>query len=128
MHVLLPLPNRSTFILIIDADEAWREIQQRNLELQVFTVLTAGDGNIGLELAQTFFPNLILLDLDLPGMSGLTILEKLQANYLTSSIPVIITLVSEKLPQIEKGFVTTIIDYLVKPYGMNELTIRINHG
>ena len=128
VHLLLPLPNRSDHILVIEDDDVLREVQQRSLALQGFTVLVAAEGKAGLELARTGLPNLILLDLALPGMTGFTVLDKLQANDLTRDIPVIITSAMDRPEDIEKAIIKGVIDYLVKPYSMNDLIVRVNRA
>ena len=128
VHLLLPLPDRSKFILVIEDDDVLREVQQRSLELQGFTVLAAAEGKSGLELARIGLPNLILLDLALPGMTGFTVLDKLQANDVTENIPVIITSAMDKPEDIERAIAKGVIDYLVKPYSMHDLTVRVNRA
>ncbi len=128
VHVLFPLPNRRDHILVIEDDDILREVQQRSLELQGFIVLGASEGKTGLELARTCLPDLILLDLALPGMTGFTILEKLRANDLTPSIPVIVTSALDRTEEIEKAIAKGVVDYLVKPYSMGDLTVRVNRA
>jgi CheY-like chemotaxis protein len=128
VHILLPLPNRPDHILVIEDDDVLREVQQRSLELQGFTVLVAPEGKTGLQLSRAGLPNLILLDLALPGMTGFTVLEKLQADDLTQSIPVIITSAMDKPEDIERAIAQGVIDYLVKPYSMHDLIVRVNRA
>ena len=128
VHVLFPLPNRRDHILVIEDDDILREVQQRSLELQGFIVLGASEGKTGLELARTCLPDLILLDLALPGMTGFTILEKLRANDLTPSIPVIVTSALDRTEEIEKAIAKGVVDYLVKPYSMADLIVRVNRA
>ena len=128
IHLLLPLPNRPSYILVIEDDEVLREVQQRSLELHSLTVLVAAEGRTGLELARVGLPDLILLDLALPGMTGFTILEKLQVDELTKNIPVIITSAMDKPEDIEKAIAKGVVDYLVKPYSMSDLTVRVNRA
>lgn len=128
VQILLPLPDRPTHILVVEDDEVLQEIQQRHLELQGFQVFTAGEGESGLQLAQACLPNLILLDLALPGMTGFTVLDKLHTNELTRGIPIIITSAMDRPEEVEKTLSNVVIDYLVKPYTMNDLTVRVNRG
>ncbi len=128
VHLLLPLPHRSVHILVIEDDDVLREVQQRSLELQGFTVLVAAEGKTGLELARISLPDLILLDLALPGITGFTVLDKLQADDITLNIPVIITSAMDKPEDIERAIAKGVIDYLVKPYSMHDLTVRVNRA
>jgi CheY-like chemotaxis protein len=128
IHILFPLLSRPTYILIIEDDHNLRELQQRILKAEGFTVLGAEEGLAGLKLARTCLPQLILLDLALPGMTGFDILEHLQIEYLTKDIPVIITSALDTATEIEKAIQKGATDYLVKPYSMVDLTVRINHA
>lgn len=128
VHIFLPLPERSPHILIIEDDEALQAIQKRSLELNKYIVFSAEEGETGLELAQICLPDLILLDLALPGMNGFTVLDKLQANEITADIPVIITSAMDKPEKIEKAIARGVMDFLVKPYGMNDLMVRVNRA
>lgn len=128
VHILLPFRNRPPYILIIEDDQNLRELQQRILRTEGFVVLGAGDGNEGLKLANSGFPNLILLDLALPGMTGFDVLECLQREYLTKDIPVIITSAMDTTTEIERAIQKGAVDYLVKPYGMADLTVRVSRA
>ena len=128
VHILMPLPNRPDHILVIEDDDVLREVQQRSLELQGFTVLVAPEGKSGLQLSRIGLPNLILLDLALPGMTGFTVLEKLQTDDLTQGIPVIITSAMDRPEDIERAIAQGVIDYLVKPYSMYDLIVRVNRA
>ncbi len=128
VHVIFPLLNRPTFVLIIEDDHGLRELQQRVLKAEGFTVLGASEGKTGLELAHTCLPNLILLDLALPGMAGFEVLERLQNDNLTKDIPIVITSAIDTAAEIEQAIVKGASDYLVKPYGMGDLTIRVNRA
>jgi PAS domain S-box-containing protein len=128
VHILLPLLNRPTYILIIEDDQGLRELQKRVLGAEGFTMLSAEEGESGLNLAKACLPNLILLDLALPGIAGFEVLERLQSNHLTKAIPVVITSAIDTATEIEKAIEKGASDYLVKPYGMGDLTIRVNRA
>ncbi len=128
VHILLPFRDRPAYILIIEDDQNLRELQQRVLRTEGFVVLGAGDGVEGLKLANSCLPSLILLDLALPGMTGFDVLDYLQTNYLTKDIPVIITSAMDTATEIERAIQKGATDYLVKPYGMADLTVRVNRA
>jgi PAS domain S-box-containing protein len=128
VHIVFPLLNRRTYVLIIEDDENLRELQQRVLKTEGFVVLGVEDGLAGLKLAHVCLPNLILLDLALPGMTGFDVLEHLQIDYLTKDIPVIITSAIDTAAEIERAIQKGAMDYLVKPYGMGDLTVRVNRA
>jgi DNA-binding response OmpR family regulator len=128
VHILFPLLNRPTYILIIEDDQSLRALQKRVLKAEGFTVLGAEEGSHGLQLANTSLPDLILLDLALPGIAGFDVLEQLQTNYLTKDIPVLITSAIDTATEIERAIQKGAVDYLVKPYSMGDLTIRVNRA
>ncbi len=77
-------------ILVIEDERMVREAIKRKLEVSGFEVVEAGDGQEGLALAEKEKPSLILLDLIIPLMDGLTVLEKLRGSDWGKDIPVII--------------------------------------
>ncbi|MFN8454203.1 MAG: PAS domain S-box protein [Anaerolineae bacterium] len=128
VHLFFPLIDRPTYILIIEDDQSLRELQQRVLRSEGYTVLGAEDGFSGLKFAKTGLPDVILLDLALPGLAGFDVLEQLQANYLTKDIPVVITSAIDTAAEIERAIQKGAVDYLVKPYSMGDLNIRVNRA
>lgn len=110
-------------ILLIEDEPDLRAGLQHNLELEGFTVAASGDGKQGLRMAMADDPELILLDLMLPGLSGLEVLRQLRkAGHAT---PVII--VSAKGQDRDKvaGLELGADDYITKPFALTELLARI---
>ncbi|RME71983.1 MAG: response regulator [Verrucomicrobia bacterium] len=90
------LGRPSATVLVIDDDETARYIARRNLEDSVAEILEAPDGPTGIELAAKHRPDLIILDLNMPGMSGFEVIETLRRRPEIRDIPTIIC-TSEKL-------------------------------
>lgn len=112
-------------ILIIEDERPLIEILQINLAREGFETTAARDGTEGLRLAQMNVPDLILLDLMLPGRSGLDICRDLKSSNITRHIPVImITAKSEESDQLI-GFATGADDYVTKPFSVKVLIQRI---
>lgn len=90
----VPLPpspaSRPTRILLVEDDKFLRKAAEVTLKRQGFDVLTAQDGEAGLELAREAMPDLVLLDLIMPKMQGFQVLGHLKADRKTASIPVIV--------------------------------------
>ncbi len=78
-------------------------------------LLTAHTGNLGLDLAFSYLPDLILLDINLPGMNGLEILGKLKKADATREIPVIAVTANAMTRDVEAGLAAGFVEYLVKP-------------
>ena len=110
-------------ILIIDDDPEVRETVSILLEREQFIALSAGDGQTGIEKASSLRPNLILVDLRLPGLSGVEVCKRLRAERVTTPIIVLSAVGDEvdKVLLLEIGA----DDYVVKPFGTRELLARI---
>ena len=114
---------RVNSILVIDDDETVRETIGVLLEQEGFRVHLAGDGRQGFEQAVTLKPDLIIVDLRLPGMSGMEICKQVRASNLSTPILVLSAVGDEidKVLLLEIGA----DDYVVKPFGPRELLARI---
>jgi len=105
--------NKKT-ILIIEDEADFRTIYQDMLESGNFNVLTAADGEAGLDMALSQKPDLVLLDLNLPKLHGFEALKGIRENKLTSGLPVIILTVQGSDKDIKKGADLGATDYLIK--------------
>ncbi len=112
-------PGGNGTVLVIDDDQNVRELLKRLLEGDGYTVITAEDGNIGLELAREHLPDAITLDVVMPGgKDGWQVLKHLKDSPETESIPVIMVSV---MAGDQDGAVLDVEDYLVKPIDVNRL-------
>lgn len=113
-------------ILIIEDDKFLRELITRKLQSENFEMVSAMDGESGLELAAKERPDIVLLDLILPGIDGFEVLSKIKGNEAISSIPVIILSNLGQKDDIEKGMNLGAVDYLVKAhFTPNEIVEKI---
>lgn len=113
-------------ILVIDDHEDNLALLEQLLSSRGFGVLTALDGATGLALAQGRRPDLILLDLAMPGMDGFEVLARLRADRTTARIPVIILTANFRDPHmIDKGLSLGATEYLTKPIQTEELVVRL---
>jgi len=101
-------------ILIIEDDEFLRQLISKKISSEGFTVSSAVDGPDGLEKVKAVMPDLILLDLLLPTMSGFEVLEKVKTDKTTTSIPVVILSNLGQQEDISKGLKLGAKDFLVK--------------
>jgi DNA-binding response OmpR family regulator len=110
-------------ILIVDDDAEVRETVSILLEREKFMPIQAADGNSGLQKALALKPSLILIDLRLPGMSGIELCKQLRANRMDTPIIVLSAVGDEvdKVLLLEMGA----DDYVVKPFGTRELLARV---
>jgi DNA-binding response OmpR family regulator len=110
-------------ILVIDDDESLRDTIGVMLERENFLPILAADGKSGFEKAITLKPQLLLVDLRLPGMSGVEVCKQLRADRVQTPIIVLSAIGDEvdKVLLLEVGA----DDYIVKPFGTRELLARI---
>ena len=112
-------------ILIIEDEHDLAELVAFNLEKDGYRALVAYDGTAGLESARRHRPDLILLDLMLPGIMGTELCKLLKGNEKTAAIPVImLTAKGEEIDRVV-GFEVGADDYIVKPFSSRELLLRI---
>ncbi len=113
-------------ILVIDDNPANLGVVVQYLEEAKFQVLLAQNGESGLERAEYALPDLILLDVLLPGINGFEVSRRLRSNLKTQNIPVIfMTALSDVRDKI-KGFEAGGVDYIIKPIEQAELLARIS--
>jgi CheY-like chemotaxis protein len=105
-------------VLVVEDDPSSQELVVSYLESEGFSVATAANGEEALKLARELSPDVITLDMLLPGKSGWETLHKLRSTPITASIPVIITSV---LDEKKMGFALGASDYLVKPVAKEAL-------
>src|SRR5438552_2435305 len=112
-------------ILIIEDERALNQVLTYNLQREGYETLVAHDGQEGLRKAQTLLPDLIILDIMLPLLSGIDVCRELRAGERTRDIPVIIlTAKAEETDQVV-GFSLGADDYVTKPFSIKVLQQRI---
>lgn len=115
-------------VLVCEDDPAMVRIFQFLLRQQgIRNVVTTGQGNQIMPLAQAHKPALILLDLMLPGKDGITVLRELKAQEATRNIPVIVVSGKESQEQVQQAMLAGAIDYVIKPFEPMELGGRIKN-
>ena len=115
------IPSRGT-VLVIDDDPNACELMMRSLAKEGFRVLVAGNGEDGLKMARENHPNVITLDVLMPGMDGWAVLRALKADPELSSIPVImITMADDR----SLGYALGASDYLTKPIDRDRLATSV---
>lgn len=117
------MKNKSILIIEDDADIA--KLIEWHLRSEGYATLIASDGIKGLETAVSERPDLIVLDLMLPGMDGLSVCKTLKRNKATESIPIImLTAKGEEVDRVV-GFELGVDDYVVKPFSPREFVLRV---
>lgn len=112
-------------ILIIEDDSDISELVQYNLEREGYKVITASDGEVGYTKALQLKPTLIVLDLMLPGMDGLSVCRQLRAHPDTKFTPIVMLTAKNEESDVVVGLEMGADDYLSKPFSPKELLARI---
>jgi len=120
-----PMPMAKPRILIIEDERGLTDVLMYNLQREGYETVVAHDGQEGLRKAQINPPDLILLDLMLPGMDGLEVCRQLRASKQTSRVPILmLTAKGEETDQVV-GFSVGADDYVTKPFSVKVLVQRI---
>jgi DNA-binding response OmpR family regulator len=112
-------------ILLIDDDTLLLALLERKLTARGYAVITANDGNQGLERARADKPDLIVLDMMMPIMDGRQVLRAIQADAALSTIPVIMLTARREESDIVGAIERGAADYQLKPFSPEELIARI---
>ncbi len=112
-------------IVIVEDEPDILEVLKYNLERENFRISCSTNGIEGLALAQQLLPDLVLLDLMLPGLDGLEICRSLKENTRTAHIPIVMLTAKGEESDIVLGLGMGADDYIVKPFRQKELIARV---
>lgn len=110
-------------ILVVDDDAPIRRMLDRTLSAEGYAVETAADGGEALAAVECSIPDLLVLDVGLPGVDGLAVSRRLRAKGL--SVPVLLLTARDSVPDRVAGLDAGADDYLVKPFATEELLARV---
>jgi two-component system cell cycle response regulator len=127
-----PAPDRDeaariadSTVLIVEDNEQGRELLVAYLDTLQCKVIAANDGVEAMEKVQADKPDLILLDVMMPRMSGFEVCRKLKSDPSTRDIPIIMVTALNELGDIERGVESGTDDFISKPVNRLELTTRV---
>jgi two-component system, OmpR family, response regulator MprA len=109
-------------VLVVEDDEAIADVLRRTLRQEGHEVRSEGDGPGALQAAEEFVPDLVILDLGLPGLDGVEVCRRLRAE---SDVPILILTARTDLDDRVEGLDSGADDYLVKPFERQELLARL---
>lgn len=112
-------------ILVVDDDVSINELIKVNLELAGYKVFQAYDGIKGFALAKQELPSLVVLDVMMPEVDGFTVAKRIRENAETKNIPIIMLTALSQIDDKANGFNIGVDDYLVKPFEIEELLMRV---
>lgn len=112
-------------ILVVDDDVAINELIKVNLGLAGYNVIQANDGIKGFALAKQEAPSLVILDVMMPDVDGFTVAKRIRQNEETKDTPILMLTALSQINDKVKGFNIGVDDYLVKPFELEELLVRV---
>jgi DNA-binding response OmpR family regulator len=121
-------PEGALPVLIADDDESLRRLYVRALERAGFATREAKDGLEALERIESEEIGLVLLDIHMPGLDGVSIVERVRADERTRTLPVILLSARAGEEARVEGLASGADDYLVKPFSARELQARVAPG
>jgi DNA-binding response OmpR family regulator len=114
-------------ILVAEDQVHIRSLIEFKLKSSGYTVKCVDDGKAALETAQELIPDLILLDVMMPLMTGFEVLAALKSNDKTRNIPILMVTAQSKEDEVLKGLELGADDYITKPFSPNELAARVKN-
>jgi DNA-binding response OmpR family regulator len=131
-----PMPDRGEVrVLVIDDEAPIRLLCRVNLEAEGIDVLEAADGTSGLDLARQEQPDVVLLDVMMPGLDGWRVAEEMLDDDRTSGIPIIFLTARAEFRDRARGLDIGGVDYVTKPFNplelaplVRDLLVRIDRG
>jgi DNA-binding response OmpR family regulator len=115
--------DRSPRVLVVEDDEAIAQVLQRSLRLDGYEVKIAADGVSALNEANSFLPDLVILDLGLPRMDGIEVARRLRSS--DDDVPILVLTARDAVEARVEGLDSGADDYLVKPFERQELLARL---
>ena len=121
-----PSTTPAKTVLVVDDEPDILDLVRFRLEHDGYRVLTASDGQTGLTLAQQERPDLCILDVMMPKLSGLEVLARLRADPATAATRVILLTARGQDADVDRGFELGAQDYVTKPFSPKELRRRVH--
>ncbi|UQU62904.1 response regulator [Couchioplanes caeruleus] len=112
-------------ILLVEDDPDIRHLVAYKLVKGGLTVIGVADGVAALREARAHPPDLVLLDVRMPRMSGIEVCRELRAGPLTADVPIILLTARARPQDLEQGYAAGATDYVVKPFSPRELLERV---
>jgi DNA-binding response OmpR family regulator len=113
-------------VLVVDDDPVILKLLEVNFEMEGFQVVRAADGFEGLERARAVLPDIVVLDVMMPRMTGYEVAKALRENAETAHIPIIFVTARAQSSDVERGMELGVDDYVTKPFDPLDLIARVN--
>jgi len=119
--------KKAALVLVVDDEERNRRLLAAMLEAEGYTVAEAADGERALELARSNLPDLVLLDIMMPGMDGYEVAQRLKADAATRSIPIVMVTALDDRDSRLRGLEAGAEEFVTKPVDRLELRVRVRN-
>ena len=116
----------SATILVVDDDPVILQLLQVNFEMEGFNVITAADGQQGVERTRTDRPDVVVSDVMMPRMTGIELVAELKGDPDTADIPILLLTAKAQQADIGAGMDAGADDYVTKPFEPLDLVDRVN--
>ena len=113
-------------VLVVDDDPVILKLLEVNFEMEGFQVVRAADGAEGLERAREVLPDIVVLDVMMPRMTGYEVAKALREDSGTAHIPIIFVTARAQSSDVERGMELGVDDYVTKPFDPLDLIARVN--
>jgi len=113
-------------VLIAEDERDILDLIKFTLQYGGYEVIPTSNGVEAWEVLQRELPHLVLLDVRMPGMSGYEVCKQIKSNHRTSHIPVVFLSAKGQESEINTGYETGAIDYILKPFSPDQLLNRLN--
>jgi DNA-binding response OmpR family regulator len=113
-------------VLVVDDDPVILKLLEVNFEMEGFSVVRAADGAEGLERAREVLPDIVILDVMMPRMTGYEVAKALREDEGTAHIPIIFVTARAQSSDVERGMELGVDDYVTKPFDPLDLIARVN--
>ncbi|HEX6380272.1 MAG TPA: response regulator [Acidimicrobiia bacterium] len=113
-------------VLVVDDDPVILKLLEVNFEMEGFQVVRAADGAEGLKRAREVLPDIVVLDVMMPRMTGYEVAKALREDDVTAHIPIIFVTARAQSSDVEKGMELGVEDYVTKPFDPLDLIDRVN--
>lgn len=120
------LPPKDALILVVDDEPVNRQVLRNHLGMEGYRVEVAVDGLQALQMLETLSPQLILLDVMMPRLSGYETCQQIREQYEPNELPVVLLTAKDRPEDVVQGFQHGANDYLTKPFSREELLARID--
>jgi DNA-binding response OmpR family regulator len=120
-------PVRVRRVLVADDEAPIRQLLELNLRAEGLDVVCCEDGDVAYEALRTALPDLIILDVMMPGRDGLTLLRTLRSDPLTAEVPVVLLTAKATDAEVWEGWTAGADYYITKPFDLDEILTFIRY-